>query len=312
MPTVSIRLLRDPSNFLQCEQIQKEVWGTVSLSAEALRVVGDFGGMVLGCFEGGRLLGFISALLARRPGELIHWSFQMAVRKRHRDRGLGFRMKLAHRRLALKKGIRSICWSYDPLQSRNAALNIRRLRALPEEYAEDYYGQFPSLIERGVPSDRFLVRWKIASPVVERHLRKGTSGGSETLFASSQVVNVTERLTNGFLTNREKLWGSVAADPDWRKAVDELEAGHGPPFYRADGWLLHAGHRLFARVLRLYQDHAGASMSCESMSPPPKNSFGRSMSGLPVLRFPFFIAAASTRFSMPKQRSVPTCRTSPT
>ena len=210
MPTVSIRLLRDPSNFLQCEQIQKEVWGTVSLSAEALRVVGDFGGMVLGCFEGGRLLGFISALLARRHGELVHWSFQMAVRKRHRDRGLGFRMKLAHRRLALKNGIRSICWSYDPLQSRNAALNIRRLRALPEEYAEDYYGHFPSLIERGVPSDRFLVRWKIASPVVERHLRKGTSGGSETLFASSQVANVTERLTNGFLTNRKVRLGLEA------------------------------------------------------------------------------------------------------
>ena len=210
MPTVSIRLLRDPTDFLQCEQIQKEVWGTVSLSAEALRVVGDFGGMVLGCFQGGRLLGFISALLARRPGELIHWSFQMAVRKRHRDRGLGFRMKLAHRRLALKNGIRSICWSYDPLQSRNAALNIRRLRALPEEYAEDYYGHFPSLIERGVPSDRFLVRWKIASPVVERHLRKGTSGGSETLFASSQVVNVTERLTNGFLTNRKVRLGLEA------------------------------------------------------------------------------------------------------
>ena len=210
MPTVSIRPLRDPSDFLQCERIQKEVWGTVSLSAEALRVVGDFGGMVLGCFEGGRLLGFISALLARRPGELVHWSFQMAVRKRHRDRGLGFRMKLAHRRLALKNGIRSICWSYDPLQSRNAALNIRRLRALPEEYAEDYYDHFPSLIERGVPSDRFLVRWKIASPVVERHLRKGTSGGSETLFASSQVVNVTERLTNGFLTNRKVRLGLEA------------------------------------------------------------------------------------------------------
>lgn len=203
MPTVSIRLLRDPSDFLQCEQIQKEVWGTVSLSAEVLRVVQDFEGMVLGCFEGGRLLGFISALLARRRGELIHWSFQMSVRKRHRDRGLGFRMKLAHRRLALKRGIRSICWSYDPLQSRNAALNIRRLGALPEEYAEDYYGHFPSLIERGLPSDRFLVRWKIASPAVERHLRKRTSKGSETLFASSQVANVTERLTNGFLTNRK-------------------------------------------------------------------------------------------------------------
>ena len=36
------------------------------------------------------------------------------------DLGLGFRMKLAHRKLALAAGISSICWTYDPLQSRNA------------------------------------------------------------------------------------------------------------------------------------------------------------------------------------------------
>ena len=42
------------------------------------------------------------------------------------------------------------------------------------------------------------------------------------------------------LPSAKSYGGSVAADPDWRKAVDELEAGHGPPFYRADGWLLQA------------------------------------------------------------------------
>ena len=212
MPVVSIRLLRNPREFLQCEQIQKDVWGTVSLSSEALRVVQHFGGMVLGSFEGGRLLGFISALLARRRGEVIHWSFQMAVRKGHRDRGLGFRMKLAHRRLALKQGIRSIGWTFDPLQSRNALLNIRHLRALPEDYVQDYYQRFPSLIESGLPSDRFLVRWKIASPVVERHLRNRTPGASKALFALPRVasVNVTERLKSGFLRNRKLRLGLEA------------------------------------------------------------------------------------------------------
>ncbi len=77
-----------------------------------------FGGLVLGAMEGERLVGFICALLAEYEGRKVHWSFQMAVREGRRDRGLGFRMKLAHRRIALERGIRSVCWTNDPLQSR--------------------------------------------------------------------------------------------------------------------------------------------------------------------------------------------------
>ena len=207
MPTASIRLLRAHSDFQQCEKIQKEVWGAISLSAEPLKVIQDSGGMVLGCFDGDQLLGFISALLAQHQRELFHWSHQMAVRKHYRDQGLGLRMKLAHRRLALKKGIRSICWTYDPLQSRNAVLNICRLKALPEKYAESFYGHFSSLIEQGLPSDRFIVRWKISSPVVERHLRRKNLRVPDALSTSTQVANVTERQKSGFLVNREVLLG---------------------------------------------------------------------------------------------------------
>ena len=207
MPTTSIRLLRAVSDFQQCEKIQKEVWGAISLSAEPLKVIQDFGGMVLGCFDGDQLLGFISALLARHQREVFHWSHQMAVRKHYRDQGLGIRMKLAHRRLALKKGIRSICWSYDPLQSRNAVLNICRLKALPEKYVENFYGHFSSLIEQGLPSDRFIVRWKITSSVVERHLRRRTQRLPDTLSTSTRVANITERQKSGFLINREVLLG---------------------------------------------------------------------------------------------------------
>jgi predicted GNAT superfamily acetyltransferase len=51
----------------------------------------------------------------------------MAVEAKYRDQGFGFRMKLAHRQIALERGLKSICWTFDPLQSRNARLNISRL-----------------------------------------------------------------------------------------------------------------------------------------------------------------------------------------
>ncbi len=210
MSSLRIRPLRGTDEFLQCERLQQKVWGTVSLSAEVLLVMQGFGGLVLGAMEGERLVGFICALLAEYEGRKVHWSFQMAVREGRRDRGLGFRMKLAHRRIALERGIRSVCWTYDPLQSRNALLNIRRLGAKVRAYKKDFYGYFPSSIEQGLPADRLIVEWRIGSREVERHLIKKPKGKpkgkkrreAEKIPASAPLANETERQPNGFLRNR--------------------------------------------------------------------------------------------------------------
>lgn len=159
--------------YRQCEDIQQEVWGTVAASAELLSVTQKYGGTVLGAFAGKRMVGFLFALLARRKGRLMHWSHMMAVREGFRNLGLGFRMKLAHRKIALAQGIKSICWTFDPLQSRNAVLNITRLGVAIEEYVPDCYGRFPSAIEKGLPSDRFVASWRIASRRNEERLREG-------------------------------------------------------------------------------------------------------------------------------------------
>jgi predicted GNAT superfamily acetyltransferase len=121
----------------------------------------------------------------------------MAVEPKYRDRGFGFKMKLAHRRVALERGIKSICWTFDPLQSRNAHLNISRLGALPEEYVADCYGRFPSLLERGLPSDRWVVNWRIATRRVEERLR----GKIPRFNPKLPRVNITMRNAHGFLQN---------------------------------------------------------------------------------------------------------------
>jgi predicted GNAT superfamily acetyltransferase len=172
MPEVRVRPLKTLEEFRACEEIQRAVWGTLGVSSEVLLVTQKHGGAVLGAFTGGRCVGFVYAFLARRHGRLIHWSHMMAVLPEFRDRGLGLRMKLAHRRLALQQGIRSVCWTFDPLQSRNAALNLRRLGAQAEEYIPDCYGQFPSAIEKGLPADRFVAHWKLDSAEVRRRLRQ--------------------------------------------------------------------------------------------------------------------------------------------
>ncbi len=168
MPRSEVRLLKTIREFRACEGLQAEVWGAAGATSELLIVTQKCGGVVLGAFAGRKLVGFLFAFLGRRKGRLIHWSHMMAVREGYRDRGVGFRMKLAHRKLALAQGIKSICWTFDPLQSRNAALNIARLGASVDEYVVDCYGRFPSAIEKGLPSDRLVVDWRIDSTSVRR------------------------------------------------------------------------------------------------------------------------------------------------
>jgi predicted GNAT superfamily acetyltransferase len=167
-------------------------------------VTQKYGGAVLGAFSRRALVGFVYALLARRAGEIIHWSHMMAVRRGFRDQGIGFRMKLAHRRLALEDRIKSICWTYDPLQGRNATLNIFRLGARVEEFIPNLYGHFPSRIEKGLPSDRFVVAWPIASRAVERCLAGGPPSSSDLRFPR---VNETRLNSRGLLENRRISFG---------------------------------------------------------------------------------------------------------
>jgi predicted GNAT superfamily acetyltransferase len=199
MPDIQIQPLRSSQQFQACEDIQMKVWGKLVVSAELLKVTQEHGGVVLGAVAAGQVCGFVCAFLARYHKRLVHWSHAMAVRERFRDQGLGFQMKRLHRRLALEQGIKSICWTFDPLQSRNATLNISKLGAEIEEYVPDCYGHFPSIIEKGLPSDRFVVNWRIATRRVEKRLRAPSAPHP---FLSLPRINETVTNADGFLENR--------------------------------------------------------------------------------------------------------------
>ena len=199
MPHIEIRRLRSLAEYRECERLQKQVWGNLGVGSEVLQVTQKYGGVVLGALAKGNLLGFLYAFLGRYHGRLVHWSHMMAVDRHHRDQGLGYKMKLVHRELALQEGIKSVCWTYDPLQSRNAALNIARLGAGVEEYLKDCYGRFPSVIEKGLASDRFVARWQIGSAHVARCLRAPSLRPADL---SLPRINETRRDHEGFRVNR--------------------------------------------------------------------------------------------------------------
>jgi predicted GNAT superfamily acetyltransferase len=94
----------------------------------------------------------------------------LAVNPAYRNHALGYKLKLAQREEALRQGFKRMTWTFDPLQSPNAHLNLRKLGAIAEQYKINYYGDdSQNLLHRDIGTDRLWVTWSLDSPrVVER------------------------------------------------------------------------------------------------------------------------------------------------
>lgn len=77
--------------------------------------------------------------------------------------GVGSALKLHQRAWCLGRGIGRMSWTYDPLVARNAAFNIRRLGALPQQYRQNFYGPMSDAINAGQDSDRMVIGWDLST-----------------------------------------------------------------------------------------------------------------------------------------------------
>ena len=101
---------------------------------------------------------------------LIHASHMAGVHPEFRDSGQGYLLKRAQWQMVRQQGVERITWTYDPLQSRNAKLNIAKLGAVCNTYIPNYYGQMRDGLNIGMPSDRFQVDWWVNSNRVQQRL----------------------------------------------------------------------------------------------------------------------------------------------
>lgn len=155
-----------------CVRLQRETWGedfAELVSAGLLEIVQKIGGIVLGAFDGERMVGFVLGLAGFRDGEPIQWSHMLAVSPEARGRGIGRALKLRQRERALERGIRRIYWTFDPLQARNAHLNLNRLGVEIVEYVPDMYGSDTrSPLHPGGSTDRLVAEWRLESQRARR------------------------------------------------------------------------------------------------------------------------------------------------
>jgi predicted GNAT superfamily acetyltransferase len=172
-----------------CVALQKEVWNFSDAELVPLRmfvVAEKVGGQVMGAFLGKEMVGFALSVPGTRSGHLYLHSHMLAVRKDFRNAGLGRRLKLLQREEAIGRGIELIEWTFDPLEIKNAYLNIEKLGAIARRYNINQYGITSSPLQGGLPSDRLIAEWWLKSRRVETLLETGKNPA----FALEQEIEV--------------------------------------------------------------------------------------------------------------------------
>lgn len=199
----TIRPLKTFSEMYEAVELQRVFWGNDAESvvpAQMLYTIYESGGHVLAAFDGTKMVGVLIGLIGTdiaiedRPAmaNLLIASKRMVVLPEYRSGGIGYRLKLAQREAAIRQSIRLVTWTFDPLKSPNAHLNLRKLGGIIREYKINAYGTDDrnGLSQFGW-SDRIRVQWWVTHRRVEERL-KGTRadlGLAHYLDAAAPILN---------------------------------------------------------------------------------------------------------------------------
>jgi predicted GNAT superfamily acetyltransferase len=119
------------------------------------------GGSVVGALDPrGKLVAFAYGFLGTDGISTYHYSQAAVVAPALQDQGLGRKLKMAQRDIALQSGTTSMRWSYDPLLTRNAHFNLDVLNATGVAFYPDMYGDDGS--------DRIMINWDLDQDPTER------------------------------------------------------------------------------------------------------------------------------------------------
>lgn len=171
---IVVRPIKSLSDLRRCHEIQRAVWGYSDLMVFPYTIlisVQHNGGVLLGAYVSEELVGFVVGYLGMAGTKLYLFSQRMGVLPDYQGMGLGYRLKVAQREQMLRQGIDIIVWTYDPLEGKNATLNIEKLGGIVRYYARDIYGHVQNPLQTGLTTDRFLLEWHLMSDRVRERVR---------------------------------------------------------------------------------------------------------------------------------------------
>ncbi|GLW04036.1 GNAT family N-acetyltransferase [Streptomyces lavendulae] len=185
---VTIHELHGLDGMCEARDLLHRVWRPAPdnpvMTPELLLVLAHSGSYVVAVQQDGRMIGTCLGLLSTAG---LH-SHIAAVDDGARGRSIGFALKLHQRAWSLGRGITTITWTYDPLVSRNAYFNLRKLGAVPTEYLPNFYGAMRDGVNAGTDSDRLLVRWDLTAGPAARPAPGGGRAGEPAAPCPPAVV----------------------------------------------------------------------------------------------------------------------------
>jgi predicted GNAT superfamily acetyltransferase len=193
---IEIRQLFHIVEFEDVLALQKTIWSFADVELLPLRflvVVAKVGGHVFGAYDGPRMIGFCFAIPGIKPdGRPFLHSHMLGVLPEYRNSRIGRRLKLRQRDEALARGIVLMEWTFDPLELKNAFLNIEKLGAIVRRYNPNQYGTTTSPLHGGLPTDRCTAEWWIDSPRVHAILSGAGSRPAESAERIAYPVDIAQ------------------------------------------------------------------------------------------------------------------------
>lgn len=203
--TINIRRVEADADFRKLEELQRVTWQMDDVDVipgRTMHAIDFNGGVLLGAYDGDEVVGFVFGVIGTVQGlnqrvdqvaaaRLQLYSTIMGVHPDYHGQGIGYRLKLAQREYALRLGIRLITWTYDPLESRNAWLNIGKLGAISHRYLRNFHGELGG-INAGLWTDRFYVEWWVTGNRVQSRVERKRGALSYEQMVAGRAVLVNE------------------------------------------------------------------------------------------------------------------------
>lgn len=160
---ILLKELKTISELEQLEKIEQNIWNMPPLPTHQTLTAVKNGGIIIGAFEKDKIIGFSYAFAGFKGDQTYLCSHMLGIEDNFRSKGIGEYLKKKQLEIAIRKGYTEIRWTYDPLETRNAYLNLTKLKGICSVYTENAYGEMKDELNKGLPSDRLEVQWHIAS-----------------------------------------------------------------------------------------------------------------------------------------------------
>lgn len=166
---MAISFMRNESEFSECIALQRKIWGKYQFDVVPSHILKAYSdgenpyGILLSAHDQNQMIGFLLAFPTSQANVfLLH---MLGVDNEKATNGVGNLLIDKLREICEERAINKIVFTYDPLESRNANLYIKKQKAKCIKYVENYYNlslkkdTYPNEIsdEKNIiiPEDRF-------------------------------------------------------------------------------------------------------------------------------------------------------------